>query len=82
MMKPALLLLDDPTRGVDIGAKAEIYHMLRKLADPGTTIVFTSSDSIKLSGLADRVVIFHDGRIVKQLEGGAEYQALDRKIPG
>ncbi|WP_354040451.1 sugar ABC transporter ATP-binding protein [Devosia sp. UYZn731] len=82
MMKPSLLLLDDPTRGVDIGSKAEIYHLLGKLADQGTSIVFTSSDSIELSGLADRILIFREGRVFEDVEGGVEYELLDRKITG
>lgn len=82
MMKPSLLLLDDPTRGVDIGSKAEIYHLLGQLADQGTAIVFTSSDSIELSGLADRILVFREGRVFEDVAGGVEYEWLDRKIAG
>lgn len=82
MMKPGLLLLDDPTRGVDIGSKAEIYHLLRKLADAGMAVVFTSSDSIELAGLADRIVIFREGRVVENIQAIEDYQLLDRKIAG
>jgi ABC-type sugar transport system ATPase subunit len=82
MMKPGLLLLDDPTRGIDIGSKAEIYHLLRRLADAGMTVVFTSSDSIELAGLAERIVIFREGRVVEDIQATDDYQMLDRKIAG
>lgn len=82
MMKPGLLLLDDPTRGVDIGSKAEIYHLLRRLAENGMAVVFTSSDSIELSGLADRILIFRDGQIAEELHGNVSYEQLDHKISG
>lgn len=82
MMKPRLLLLDDPTRGVDIGSKAEIYHLLGQLADQGTSILFTSSDSIELSGLADRILVFRNGRVFEDVAGGVAYELLDKKIAG
>ncbi len=66
---PKVLLVDEPTKGVDIGARAEIYQQLRKLADEGTAIVVAASDGVELEGLCDRVFIFARGGIVRELTG-------------
>ena len=63
MRSPALLLLDEPTRGVDVGAKAEIYAILRKLVRRGIGIIFTSSEIEETQALADRVLVLCQGRI-------------------
>ena len=67
--RPAVLLIDEPTKGVDVGSRSEIYARLRALADGGTAVVVCSSDGIELEGLCDRVVIFSRGRVVAQLTG-------------
>jgi len=69
MRSPALLLLDDPTKGVDVGTKAEFYALLTELARQGKTILFHSSDDEELTGLCDRVLVMHDGEIVAELAG-------------
>ncbi|MBE2270636.1 MAG: sugar ABC transporter ATP-binding protein [Anaerolinea sp.] len=61
---PKVLLIDEPTKGVDVGAKVEIHALLRRLAQAGAGIVFISSDFPELIGLADRLLIMHEGRIV------------------
>jgi erythritol transport system ATP-binding protein len=66
MRKPILLLLDEPTRGVDVGAKAEIYAILRKLAEQGISIIFTSSEIEESQALADRIVVLCQGRIAAE----------------
>jgi ribose transport system ATP-binding protein len=71
MRQPGLLLLDDPTKGVDVGTKAEFYALLTKLCDEGKTILFYSSDDEELIGLCDRVLVLHDGRIKTELAGAA-----------
>jgi erythritol transport system ATP-binding protein len=63
MSSPSILLLDEPTRGVDIGAKDEIYGILRKLATTGLSILFTSSEIEETRALADRVLVLCQGRI-------------------
>ena len=65
-----IVLLNDPTRGIDVGTKQEIYQLLRDLADAGTAILFYSTDYDELIGSCDRVLILYDGRIVRELEGG------------
>ena len=69
--EPGVVLIDEPTKGVDVGARAEIYERLRELADSGVAVVVSSSDGIELEGLCDRVVVFARGHIVKELEGEA-----------
>jgi ribose transport system ATP-binding protein len=66
-----LVLLNDPTRGIDVGTKQEIYQLLRRLADAGTAIVLYSTDYDELIGCCDRVLIMYDGRVVRALEGAA-----------
>jgi ABC-type sugar transport system ATPase subunit len=66
---PALLLMYDATRGVDVGTKAEIYRLIREQCELGTAILFYSSDVQELVNLADRVLVLHDGRIRAHLEG-------------
>jgi ribose transport system ATP-binding protein len=67
--KPTVLLVDEPTKGVDIGARSEIYQRLRSIADQGLAVLVSSSDGIELEGLCDRVLIFARGRIMRELEG-------------
>ena len=68
---PRILLLNDPTRGIDVGTKEEIYRLLRELADAGTSIILYSTDYDELIGCCDRVLILYGGRIVRTLEGDA-----------
>lgn len=67
--EPRIVLLDDPTKGVDVGAKAEIYALIRDLTAEGLTVVLNSSDDQELSELCDRVFVLYEGRIVTTLEG-------------
>ncbi|MDZ4762990.1 MAG: sugar ABC transporter ATP-binding protein [Chloroflexota bacterium] len=66
---PKLLLLNDPTKGIDVGAKAEFYALLNRLRDAGSAILFYSSDDDELLGLCDRVLVLHDGQISDELAG-------------
>jgi len=78
-ISPCVLMLDDPTRGVDIGAKSEIYHILRQLSDNGVAIVFTSSDSLELAHLADRIILFQHGKITDELQA-TTHEEIDQLI--
>jgi ribose transport system ATP-binding protein len=69
MTHPKILMLNDPTRGIDVGTKGELYQLFRQLADSGTSILLYSTDYDELIGLCDRVMIFYQGRIVRQLQG-------------
>jgi ribose transport system ATP-binding protein len=67
-LNPKLILFDEPTRGIDVGAKAEIYQLMRRLADDGVAIVMISSDMEEILGNSDRVAVMHDGRITGVLD--------------
>jgi ribose transport system ATP-binding protein len=71
MTRPDIILLNDPTRGIDVGTKQEIYRLLRELADEGAAILFYSTDYDELIGSCDRVAILYDGRIISELQGDA-----------
>jgi rhamnose transport system ATP-binding protein len=64
--KPRVLLLDEPTQGVDIGAKAEVHRIISQLAGQGMAIVLISSELPEVLGMADRVVVLHEGRIAAE----------------
>ena len=62
-MHPKVLIFDEPTRGIDIGAKSEIYSLMRQLADAGVAILMISSDMEEVIGVSDRIAVMHEGRI-------------------
>ena len=66
-MKPKLLLLDEPTRGIDVGAKQEIYQLMESLAKDGLAILFVSSEMEEILGMSDRTIVMHEGRITGEL---------------
>jgi ribose transport system ATP-binding protein len=66
-----VLLLDEPTRGVDVGARSEIYQLINELADAGTAVVVVSSEIPEVIGLADRVLVISDGSIVAESDASA-----------
>src|SRR4051794_20970594 len=71
LSEPSLLVADEPTQGVDVGARAEIYRILREVAARGVPVVISSSDAKELEGLCDRVVVMSRGHAVATLEGDA-----------
>ena len=74
---PAVILFDEPTRGIDVGAKAEIYALMRALADQGKAILMISSELPEILGMSDRVLVMRDGRLVAELAAG---EATEEKI--
>ncbi len=70
MTEPRLLLLDEPTRGVDVGAKGEIYARIRGFADQGLGVLIASSEMPELLGLCDRVVVLRSGCSVAEFPAG------------
>ena len=64
-----VILLNDPTRGIDVGTKQEMYQLLRELADSGDSILFYTTDYDELIGCCDRVLIFYQGRVLRELTG-------------
>ena len=67
-MNPKVMILDEPTRGIDVGAKAEIYRLMRELADRGGVILMISSDMEEVLNVSDRVAVMHEGKITGVLE--------------
>jgi ribose transport system ATP-binding protein len=67
MVTPRIILLNDPTRGIDVGTKQEIYQLLRKLADSGAAIIFYSTDYDELVGCCNRVLVLYDGAVARTL---------------
>ncbi|NRQ40241.1 sugar ABC transporter ATP-binding protein [Nonomuraea sp. NN258] len=79
-----LLLLDEPTRGVDVGARAELYAVIRDLADQGIGVLLVSSEVPEVLGLADRVLVLREGVVIHEGEAGEldEHQVLDMIMEG
>jgi ABC-type sugar transport system ATPase subunit len=81
--QPRLIILDEPTRGIDVGAKAEIYRLLVDLARAGTSILLVSSEMEEVLGLSHRVAVMHDGRLAGILDRSqATQQAVIRLATG
>ncbi|MEX2307969.1 MAG: sugar ABC transporter ATP-binding protein [Pirellulales bacterium] len=68
-LRPKVLILDEPTRGVDVGAKSEIYRLIFDLASRGMAVMMISSEMDEIVGVADRVIVMHEGRIAGELTG-------------
>jgi len=86
-MAPKVMILDEPTRGIDVGAKAEIYRLMRELADRGAVILMISSDMEEVLNVSDRIAVMHEGEISGVLERGdckeenVMQLAVGKKIP-
>ena len=65
---PEILLLDEPTQGIDVGAKADIYQLIDRLAREGMGVIVVSSDLIEIINLSNRIVVMRDGQAIKTLE--------------
>jgi ABC-type sugar transport system ATPase subunit len=80
--RPPVLLLDEPTRGIDVGAKREIYGLVDALARGGTAVVLVSSELPELLGLCDRIVVLREGRVVREFGRGAGEEDLAVAMAG
>ena len=69
-LAPRVLLLDEPTRGVDMTTKTQIYELIRRLAAEGTAVLMVSSELVEVIGLCDRILVLHEGRIAGRFEHG------------
>jgi ribose transport system ATP-binding protein len=80
-MRPNLLIFDEPTRGIDVGAKSEIYSVMRGLADAGVAILMISSDMEEVIGVSDRIAVMHEGQISGILDRSefTEHQRVDAR---
>ncbi|CAN5494627.1 sugar ABC transporter ATP-binding protein [soil metagenome] len=66
-MRPKVLIFDEPTRGIDVGAKAEIYALMRKVSEEGVAVMMISSDMEEVLGVSDRILVMHEGQISGEL---------------
>ena len=71
---PELIILDEPTRGIDIGAKTQIYHLMRELAKQGKAIIMISSELPEVIGMSDNIVVMFEGKITGTLSGDGATQ--------
>ena len=79
---PRVLLLDEPTQGVDVAARAEIYRFIDRLVQEGLGIVLASSDNDELAGLADRILVMHGGRLIGELARGVDTAGVTHAVNG
>ena len=77
LTKPDILLLDEPTRGIDVGAKYEIYQMILKLAEQGKAVLMVSSEMPELLGICDRILVMSGGRLSGIVERGRDFGGVD-----
>ena len=77
---PDILILDEPTRGIDVGAKMEIYHLVSQMAQAGKTIIFISSEMEEILGMCDNIVVFHEGRVSGMLSRAQASQEAILKL--
>jgi D-xylose transport system ATP-binding protein len=68
MAKPKVLILDEPTRGIDVGAKYEIYNLMNQLVEDGVAIIMISSELPEVLGMSDRILVMNEGKFVKELK--------------
>ena len=76
---PEILILDEPTRGIDVGAKYEIYTIINRLASEGKGIIFISSELPEILGICDRIYIMRDGKIVGEMPASEASQEIVMK---
>jgi erythritol transport system ATP-binding protein len=69
LTSPRVLLMDEPTRGIDVGARAEMFDLMRRLAERGLAILYSSSDLLEVVGVADRVLVLSNGRVTGEFDG-------------
>ena len=83
-VRPRVLLLDEPTRGIDVGAKQEIYKLMEDLARQGVAVLFVSSEMEEVLGMSDRVLVMHEGRLAGELarEGATEEAVMHMATGG
>lgn len=75
-ISPRIVLLDEPTRGIDVGAKVAVYRLMRQLASEGAAVLMVSSELPEVIGMSDRILVMRDGRLAGELPAGASEEAI------
>ena len=79
-MKPNILIMDEPTRGIDIGAKSEIYALMRKMTEQGMSIIMISSEMSEVMQVSDRILVMHEGSISGELTAEEVTRNNEKKL--
>lgn len=82
MRSPRILIVDEPTRGIDVGAKTEIYALLKRMAQDGTCIIVVSSDLVEVLAISQRIYVMHEGEITAELPGETTEKEIIRFASG
>ena len=79
-----VMIFDEPTMGIDIGAKADIYHLMEQMAQEGMSIIMISSELTEVMGMSDRILVMRDGRLTAEIERGqfSEENILNYAVEG
>ena len=80
--EPSVVLMDEPTRGIDVGAKHSIYELMRALAAQGVAVLMVSSELPELIGMSDRILVMRDGRLAGELPAGSNEEAVMQLATG
>ena len=76
LINPKILILDEPTRGIDVGAKYEIYQYILSIVEEGCSVILISSELPEILGLSDRVIVMHEGKIKASLDNNGLTQEI------
>ena len=83
LSKPKVLILDEPTRGIDVGSKSEIHRLISHLAAEGMAVIMISSELPEILGMSDRIIVVRDGRLVGEFQrGDADQETLIQRAFG
>jgi ribose transport system ATP-binding protein len=81
-VSPRVVLLDEPTRGIDVGAKVAVYRLMRQLAAEGKGVLMVSSELPEVIGMSDRILVMRDGQLAGELPAGATEEEILRLATG
>lgn len=80
LTNPNVFILDEPTRGIDVGAKAEFYRIINELAEKGASVIVVSSEEQELMGICDRILVMHEGKVTGEVADVPHQENLERKL--